>query len=152
IIVTKTPGIDTSLALQIARMVSAVRKEYLRKVPGVAETLDWAATLAGLGAHDLRQEPESVYETIICLLNTHEDRVRLTQEERERLFGTVAEGRVGRSSPSHARPLKKSVGRCAKGLRALRASCAKTDSTSGSRKRVMRSRSSRIPLHRDRPH
>ena len=72
---TRTPGIDTTLALQIARMVAAVRKEDLRKVPGVAETLDWAATLAGLEVHDLRQEPEAVHETMICLLKTHEDRV-----------------------------------------------------------------------------
>ena len=40
-----------------------IRKEDLRKVPGVAETLDWAATLPGLEVHDLRQEPEAVYET-----------------------------------------------------------------------------------------
>src|SRR6202167_4461342 len=58
IILVRAPGIDTTLALQIARMVPAVRKEDLRKVPGVAETLDWAATLAGLEVHDLRQEPE----------------------------------------------------------------------------------------------
>src|ERR1700741_302877 len=36
IIVTRLPGIDVALALQIARMVNAVRKEDLRKVPGVA--------------------------------------------------------------------------------------------------------------------
>jgi hypothetical protein len=86
----RTPGIDTTLALQIARMVAAVRKEDLRKVPGVAETLDWAATLAGLEVHDLRQEPETVYETMICLLKTHEDRARLTREVSERLLGKVA--------------------------------------------------------------
>src|ERR1700681_701743 len=90
IIGTRTPGIDTTLALQIARMVAAVRKEDLRKVPGVAETLDWAATLAGLEVHDLRQEPEAVYETMICLLKTHEDRARLTREVSERLLGKVA--------------------------------------------------------------
>ena len=60
IILARLPGIDTALALQVARMVAAIRKEDLRKVPGVAETLDWAATLAGLGVHDLRQEPEAV--------------------------------------------------------------------------------------------
>ena len=86
----RTPGIDTTLALQIARMVAAVRKEDLRKVPGVAETLDWAATLAGLEVHDLRQEPEVVYETMICLLKTHEDRARVTREVSERLLGKVA--------------------------------------------------------------
>ena len=90
IILVRTPGIDTTLALQIARMVAAVRKEDLRKVPGVAETLDWAATLAGLGLHDLRQEPEAVYETMICLLKTHEDRARMTREVSERLLGKVA--------------------------------------------------------------
>src|SRR5579871_6178953 len=90
IILTRTPGIDTALALQIARMVAAVRKEDLRKVPGVAETLDWATTLAGLEVHDLRHEPEAVYETMICLLKTHEDRARLTREVSERLLGKVA--------------------------------------------------------------
>jgi MoxR-like ATPase len=90
IILKRIPGIDTALALQIARMVEAIRKEDLRKVPGVAETLDWAATLAGLGAHDLRQEPEAVHETMMCLLKTHEDRARLTREVSDRLLGKVA--------------------------------------------------------------
>jgi MoxR-like ATPase len=90
IILTRTPGIDTALAQQVARMVAAVRKEDLRKVPGVAETLDWAATLAGLGVHDLRQEPESVYDTMMCLLKTHEDRARMTREVSDRLLGKVA--------------------------------------------------------------
>ena len=90
IILTRIAGIDTSLALQIARMVAAVRKEDLRKVPGVAETLDWAATLAGLDVHDLRQEPEAVFDTMMCLLKTQEDRARLTREVSERLLGKVA--------------------------------------------------------------
>ncbi len=90
IVVTRLPAVDAALALQISRMVAAIRKEDLRKVPGVAETLDWAATLAGLEIHDLRQEPEAVYETLICLLKTHEDRSRLTREVSDRLLGKVA--------------------------------------------------------------
>jgi MoxR-like ATPase len=90
IVLTRVPGIESALALQIARMMAAIRKEDLRKVPGVAETLDWAATLAGLAVHDLRQEPEAVHETMICLLKTHEDRSRLTREVIERLLGKVA--------------------------------------------------------------
>jgi MoxR-like ATPase len=90
IILARAPGVDAALASQIARMVAAIRKEDLRKVPGVAETLDWAATLAGLEIHDLRQEPEVVYETMICLLKTHEDRARLTREVTDRLLGKVA--------------------------------------------------------------
>jgi len=90
IILARISGIDTALALQTARMVAAVRKEDLRKVPGVAETLDWAATLVGLEIHDLRQEPEAIYQTMICLLKTHEDRARFTREVNERLLGKIA--------------------------------------------------------------
>ena len=90
IILTRLPAIDVALALQIARMVAAIRQEDLRKVPGVAETLDWAATLAGLDIHELRQEPEAVHETMMCLLKTHEDRARVTREVTERLLGKVA--------------------------------------------------------------
>jgi MoxR-like ATPase len=90
IILARLPGIDAGLAAQVARMVGAIRKEELRKVPGVAETLDWAATLAGLDIHDLRAEPEAVHETMIALLKTHEDRLRVTPEVTERLLGKVA--------------------------------------------------------------
>jgi len=90
IILARLPGVDAALAVQVARMVAAVRKEDLRKVPGVAETLDWAATLAGLEVHDLRQQPEAVHETMICLIKTHEDRARLSREVTERLLGKVA--------------------------------------------------------------
>jgi hypothetical protein len=71
-------------------MIAAIRKEDLRKRPGVAETLDWAATMVGLDIHDLRQEPEMVHETMICLLKTREDRARLRREVTDRLLGSVA--------------------------------------------------------------
>jgi MoxR-like ATPase len=90
IILARIPKIDTALALQVANMVAAIRKEDLRKLPGVAETLDWAATVAGLGIHDLRQEPEVVYDTLICLLKTHEDRQQVAREVSDRLLGKVA--------------------------------------------------------------
>ncbi|MBV8472019.1 MAG: MoxR family ATPase, partial [Hyphomicrobiales bacterium] len=70
----RQPQIDAGFALQIARMVASLRKEELRKTPGVAETLDWAATLAGLGVSDLAAEPEIVHATLLALLKTHEDR------------------------------------------------------------------------------
>ena len=90
IIVARTPGIAASLAAQAARLVAAIRREDLRKTPGVAETLDWAATLAGLAVEDLRQSPELVHDSLICLLKTREDRVRLTRETTARLIGKVA--------------------------------------------------------------
>src|SRR5512137_3086655 len=45
IIMVRIDGATASLSLQIARMIEGIRKEELRKVPGVAETLDWAAAL-----------------------------------------------------------------------------------------------------------
>jgi MoxR-like ATPase len=90
IILARVPGIATALALQIARLVEGVRKEELRKVPGVAETLDWAAALVGLGVENLHDAPEAVHETLRCLLKTHEDCARLTPEVSARLLGRVA--------------------------------------------------------------
>jgi len=90
ILLMRQPGLDAQLALQVARMVAMLRKEDLRKVPGVAETLDWAATLAGLGVEDMRQEPEIVHDTLIAILKTHEDRTRVSRQTTERLLGKVA--------------------------------------------------------------
>jgi MoxR-like ATPase len=90
IILARVPGITTALALQIARMVEGVREEELRKVPGVAETLDWAAALLGLNVGNLHDDPQAAYETLRCLLKTHEDRSRLTREVSDRLLGKVA--------------------------------------------------------------
>src|SRR6201985_547170 len=90
IIMARVNGAGASLSLQIARMVEAIRKEELRKVPGVAETLDWAAALVGLGVLDLHDTPETMHETLMCLLKTHEDRSRMTREVSDRLLGKVA--------------------------------------------------------------
>ena len=90
IILARVPGISTELALQIARMVEKIRKEELRKVPGVAETLDWTASLVGLGVKNLRDDPETVHDTLMCLLKTAEDRARVTKEVSTRLLGKVA--------------------------------------------------------------
>src|SRR6204780_650666 len=53
IIMARISGAGDALSRQIAGMVQNIRKEELRKVPGVAETLDWAAALVGLGVQDL---------------------------------------------------------------------------------------------------
>jgi MoxR-like ATPase len=90
IILAKVDGAGASLALQIARMVENIRKEELRKMPGVAETLDWAAALVGLDVRDLHDDPDAVHETLMCLLKTKEDRARVTREVSERLLGRVA--------------------------------------------------------------
>lgn len=89
IILARNPDIDAGLALQIATMVNSIRKEDLRKSPGVAETLDWAAALAGLNIRHLHDEPELVHDTLMCLIKTAEDKSRLTRQLCDRLLGQV---------------------------------------------------------------
>ena len=90
IIMARVQGAGASLSLQVARMVENIRKEELRKVPGVAETLDWAAALVGLEIGNLHDAPDAVFETMMCLLKTHEDKARITREVTARLLGKVA--------------------------------------------------------------
>ena len=90
IVMARIPEAGAALSLQIARMVEKIRSEDLRKVPGVAETLDWAAALVGLDVKDLHDAPEAVHETMMCLLKTREDAARMTREVTERLLGKVA--------------------------------------------------------------
>jgi MoxR-like ATPase len=90
IILARIPEAGAALALQVARMVERLRKEDLRKVPGVAETLDWAAALVGLDIADLHAAPDVVHETMMCLLKTREDSARVTREVTDRILGKVA--------------------------------------------------------------
>ena len=90
IILARLPDIDTTLALQIARLVDRIRKEDLAKIPGVAETLDWAAALVGMGISRLDDEREALYDTLACVLKTRQDRMRMTPEVRSRLVAKVA--------------------------------------------------------------
>ena len=89
IILTRIPGIAASLATQVAGLVAALRREELAKTPGVAETLDWARALLGFGVADLRDDPEAVFDTLACVLKTHEDKARITRQVTDRLVATV---------------------------------------------------------------
>jgi MoxR-like ATPase len=90
IILARVPGISVALARQVAGMISALRREELAKVPGVAETLDWARALLGLGVADVGEDPAAAFETLACVLKTQEDRARITREVSDRLVGKVA--------------------------------------------------------------
>jgi MoxR-like ATPase len=72
---TKVPGINERLAGEIARVMQSLRRMKLAKVPGVAETLDWATALVALHADHL--DPELVRETLGCILKEMEDLKRL---------------------------------------------------------------------------
>ena len=78
IIERKVPGINTRLGREIAKFMETLRHVRLAKVPGVAETLDWAQALAALHADHL-DEP-LVAETLGCLLKDAEDIKRFRAE------------------------------------------------------------------------
>jgi MoxR-like ATPase len=71
IVVTKRPEISTDLARQVCRFVQSLRKQDLYKLPGVAETLDWAGALAALGATSL--DEDLVIDTLGALLKYQDD-------------------------------------------------------------------------------
>jgi MoxR-like ATPase len=90
IIIARQSGIEPKLADQIARFIQALRKEDLEKVPGIAETLDWAAALVGMKLTDLNQDLNKVQQTLICLLKTERDLKSVTPEVTSRLVGQAA--------------------------------------------------------------
>jgi MoxR-like ATPase len=78
IVERKVPGLDGRLAREIARFMESLRRVRLAKVPGVAETLDWATALAGLHADHL--DETLVTETLGCVLKDADDIRRFRAE------------------------------------------------------------------------
>ena len=75
---SRVPGLSEHLALAIARFVQELRKRDLRKLPGVAESIDWAQALMRLRQD--RLDEEVVRATLGCLLKDEHD-VRMTGED-----------------------------------------------------------------------
>jgi MoxR-like ATPase len=90
IIQARHPSASLALAGQVVRFVRSVRAEDLQKKPGIAETLDWVAALTGLEIQSLQDQPETVHQTLLCLLKTREDREAIPLEVFERLAGAAA--------------------------------------------------------------
>lgn len=80
------PDLNAQLLHQITHFVQALRGWDIRKRPGVAETLDWARALSGLGAASLADRPELVRSTLSCLLKTAEDRQFIDERDIEPLL------------------------------------------------------------------
>ncbi|PWK59164.1 AAA family ATPase [Roseicyclus mahoneyensis] len=90
IIASRCPQIEAHLAAQIVGFVQSVRKEELEKKPGIAEMLDFAAALAGLGVNDLTDDPVILQASLATLLKTQRDRANFTTEVAQRLAGVAA--------------------------------------------------------------
>ena len=89
ILATKAPGVGEKLSAQVVAFVQRLRKEDLFKLPGVAETIDWASALTHLDQHELT--PEAVDETLGVLLKYQDDIAKVKGAEAARL---VAETRA----------------------------------------------------------
>jgi MoxR-like ATPase len=78
IVTRKVPGVNQKLAREISKFMESLRTVRLAKLPGVAETLDWAQALSSLHADHL--DEELVLETLGCVLKDPDDIKRVRKE------------------------------------------------------------------------
>jgi MoxR-like ATPase len=83
----RAPQVAERLAAQVVGFVQRLRGGDYFKLPGVAETIDWAQALAALDAEEL--EPASVDATLGVLLKYQDDIARLRGAEAARLVAEV---------------------------------------------------------------
>lgn len=74
----RAPQVGEPLARQVAALVESVRGFGLYKPPGVAESIDWAMSLAALGRTEL--DEATVTATLGTVLKYREDQQRVSQQ------------------------------------------------------------------------
>jgi MoxR-like ATPase len=87
IITTKIPDVDERLAQQITAFMQGIRKVRLAKIPGVAETLDWASSLMAL--HQDHLDPESVRETLGAIFKDRDDVTKMSGKSLDAILDGV---------------------------------------------------------------
>ncbi len=90
ILKARCPDVEDHLARQVIGFVQKLREEELDKTPGVAEMLDFAAALMGLGIADLTDNPVVLQSTLTTLLKTQNDQAQITKEVAGRIAGRAA--------------------------------------------------------------
>ena len=83
----KVPQANQRLSAEVVRFIQKLREIDLFKVPGVAETIDWAGALTELDTIAL--DPETISDTIGVLLKYQDDIARIEQGEGRRLLHEV---------------------------------------------------------------
>ena len=87
ILETRVPELPKVLGRQVVEFVQALRQIDLKKRPGIAETLDWAASLLRLGIPSLEgADVEDIMTTLTALIKTRDDSLAVTPEVVERLL------------------------------------------------------------------
>jgi len=90
IVRARVPGVSEALAEAVVAFVSRLRSADLTKVPGVAETIDWAAALLALGAAEL--DLATVDETLGVVLKYEEDVRQIRGETARRYLAEIGAG------------------------------------------------------------
>jgi MoxR-like ATPase len=89
IVETRLPHLPKVLAGQIVEFAQSLRRLDLKKKPGIAETLDWAAAILGFGISTLDEAgPERIRDSLAALLKTREDFLAMDQGTLDRLVAT----------------------------------------------------------------
>ena len=86
IVKTKVPDIDDQLAKEICAFMAELREMQLEKVPGVAETLDWATALSEM--HFDHLDNQVIASTLGVVLKDWDD-MRTAQDSLSELFDKV---------------------------------------------------------------
>jgi MoxR-like ATPase len=84
----KLPGIAEQLAGQVVAFIQAVRQEELYKLPGVAETLDWAEALSHLGTEVL---DTAVISTTLGFILKYQDDVDRLRGRLDQILPVIGE-------------------------------------------------------------
>ena len=87
IVKARLPDAPAELTREIVAFVQAIRKQDLFKVPGVAETLDWASALVELDAVAL--DPAVVSDTLGVLLKYQDDIQKMQGSEVKAMLDAV---------------------------------------------------------------
>jgi len=83
----KAPGADAALSREVVAFVQKLRTMDLFKLPGVAETIDWAQALTQLDV--LALTPEAINDTLGVLLKYQDDIAKVQGSEAMRLLDQV---------------------------------------------------------------
>ncbi len=90
ILKARLPDAPAKLTKQVVAFVQAIRQEDLFKLPGVAETLDWASALVELDAVAL--DPALVSDTLGVLLKYQDDIAKMQGSKAKELLDKVKVG------------------------------------------------------------
>jgi MoxR-like ATPase len=89
ILSVKAPNVPSQLSGQVVAFVQKLRGADLFKLPGVAETIDWANALTYLDKTELA--PDAVDDTLGVLLKYQDDIAKIRGSEAARLLGEAVE-------------------------------------------------------------